>query len=386
MSNRLAIIIYPRVNDYSSRIIKESHFLINESIVDKVLILSMHYDDKLDFEFNESPKIKIKRIITKAHRLPKNAIGDIIKFKEFTIKCKKIISKLSPTIVSPHSVSVLPIGTWAKRKKHCVLIYDAHELETERYKLKGIRQKIAQFLEQKHIRKCDKVVVVNETIANWYKQKYNITNVFYVENIPLNPYEGKIMQASDKLRIDLNIPSDKIIFIYQGILSLGRGVSELVEIFKSGKVYKDRVIVFMGYGEFENEIKQVSSNNEQVYFKSAVKQDQILEYTSGADVGLFYILDKNLCLSYKMSLPNKFYEYSIAGLYISVNDYFSVMPNIIKKNKLGNVVKTDIKEMILFFNSITKDKIKESKEKSSEYRRKIDWSQNYSTLKEVYTI
>ncbi len=379
----ICIILYPRVNDHSSRILKQAYYLTEQNIVDEVLILSMYFDSKLEEVVKISDKINIRRLKSVTHGLPKNALGDAIKFYVFNNLCKKIIKDISPSLVIPHSLSVLPIGVWAKKSFNVKLVYDAHELETERFNLKGLRQTISRRMERKLIGHCDKVIVVNEAILKWYQAAYNLQNIYSIPNIPINNAPGRILPKSNILREEFGLKENTIIFLYQGILSSGRGINELLEIFSEGGIQEDRVIIFMGYGELAEEIKTLSRTNNQIYFKPAVSPGSILENTRGADVGLFFIL-KEMCLSYQLSLPNKFYEYAMAGLYLCVNDKFPIMEELIVKHNLGKVVGSSKGEIKKFIQTITFDEVNNVYEKSLEYRANLGWHQNLEALNEIF--
>jgi hypothetical protein len=384
-TNSAALIIYPRVSNHASRILKQADFLIKNQIVEKVLILSMYYDTKHVLNEEVSDNISISRLKVSTYNLPKNAIGDSIKFAEFIIRCISIVAKIKPILVIPHSLSVLPIGVWAKLFYKKPLIYDAHELETERYQLKGTRKRISKIMERILIKYCEKVIVVNEHIANWYRKEYQLDNVYSVPNIPNNPYLNGLIPRTSLLRDEFQIPADKIIFIYQGALSKGRGIIELLEIFSSGIISEDRVIVFMGFGEMENEVRQAASDHEQIFYKDAVPTSEVLAYTSSADVGVFFILEQDMCLSYQLSLPNKYFEYTLSGLYLCINDRFPVMQEHILEHKLGSIVASDKESIANFINAIMKDKIDENFTKSIPYRIRLDWSQNFGTLNNIFS-
>ena len=57
---------------------------------------------------------------------------------------------------------------------------------------------------------------------------------------------------------------------------------------------------------------------ENIHFHDPVGPDSLCEFTGSADLGICLIED--LCLSYKFCLPNKFFEYAMAGLPILVSD------------------------------------------------------------------
>ena len=57
---------------------------------------------------------------------------------------------------------------------------------------------------------------------------------------------------------------------------------------------------------------------ENIHIHDPVAPDSLCEFTGSADLGICLIED--LCLSYRFCLPNKFFEYAMAGVPILVSD------------------------------------------------------------------
>ena len=69
-----------------------------------------------------------------------------------------------------------------------------------------------------------------------------------------------------------------------------------------------------------------------IHFHESVTSNSLQVYTSSADVGLCLIED--YCLSYRYCLPNKFFEYAMAGLPILVSD-LPEMRKLVQKYNCG---------------------------------------------------
>ena len=65
-------------------------------------------------------------------------------------------------------------------------------------------------------------------------------------------------------------------------------------------------------------ILEAGEQNERIHYHESVSSKILNEYTCSANIGICLIED--LCLSYKFCLPNKFFEYAMAGLPILVSD------------------------------------------------------------------
>ena len=236
-------------------------------------------------------------------------------------------------MINIHAIALLPFGVLLKYFYNARLVYDTHELETETNGSNGIRKKLSKLIEKILIKKCDLVFVVSENIADWYMKEYNISRPVVVKNAP------KLFKQinTNYFRENLNIKKDSRIVLYQGRLSKGRGVDLLLECFKLRNDDKV-VIVFMGYGELENSIKIASNKKNNIFFHPAVAPEIVLKYTSSADIGISFI--ENTCLSYYFCLPNKLFEYAMAGLPVIVSN-MKEMKELVEKYDMGIVVQDD---------------------------------------------
>ena len=209
-------------------------------------------------------------------------------------------------MVTIHALALLPLAWLCKRIYGVATVYDAHELETEKNGLTGFRQKLARIVEKMFYRTVDRVVVVGEEISKWYENEYLGTmKPLVILNSP------RIVDLDQKnlFREEFKIPKNKKIFLYQGTFEKGKGIEILLDAFKERD--DQYVLVLMGYGSLLSVIKDELSSGF-IYYKEGVKPEDILKYTMSADIGL--TLGQNVCLSYYYSMPNKLFEYCMAGL------------------------------------------------------------------------
>jgi hypothetical protein len=101
-------------------------------------------------------------------------------------------------VVQCNSIEDLPLGVALKFfKRNIKLVYDAHELETEKNTVDGFRKKLLKFLERRLIKSVDKVSVVSLSIVDWYEREYKIPKVYLIRNIPYNhTLKGEIIKRS----------------------------------------------------------------------------------------------------------------------------------------------------------------------------------------------
>jgi len=295
-----------------SRVLKEVNSILNYNIVSKVYIASLHAD-KLEEEKIYKDNLILNRFKLSSKKLPKNIFIQIFKYFEFMFKIISFYKNKDIKIINIHTVSLLPLGVVLKYLYKAKLVYDTHELETEIVGFGGIRKKLAKFIEKIFIKKCNMVFVVGENIANWYEKEYNIPRPIVIKNAP-RFFE---LKKNNHFRNNLSIKKESKIALYQGGLSQGRGIDLLLQCFK--KREDDKVVmVFMGYGELENDIKSLAKIKNNIFFYPAVDPDIVLEYTSSADFGISMI--ENTCLNDYYCMPNKLFEYIMAGLPVIVSN------------------------------------------------------------------
>ena len=320
-----------------SRVLKETNSILNYCIADKVYIASLHADG-LEEERVYYEQLVLNRFKLSSRKLSKNLFVQILKYLEFLFRVTLFYKKKNIQMVNIHSLALLPLGISLKYIYKAKLVYDTHELETETNGSKGLRKILSKFVEKLLIKKSDLIFVVSENIADWYAKEYSIKRPLVVMNVPKFSEQRK----TNHFRQNLDIKDDSIIALYQGGLSKGRGLNLLLECFKQRKNQKI-VIVFMGYGELEEFVKEQSAKNTNIFFHEAVSHDVLLNYTSSADIGISLI--QKTCLSYYYCMPNKLFEYTMAGLPVIVSN-MKEMREMVEKYDMGIVVKEETVDSI----------------------------------------
>lgn len=325
--NNLHIVLNEFTN--GSRILKQTKSLVESDTVDKLYIAALHKDN-LDKDVIYGDRRELKRFSLKSRNLKKNLFMQIFKYIEFCFLIYRFYKDKNIKMINIHTVGMLPLGIFLKYAYDAILIYDTHELETEQSYKMSCRRKLSKWMERGLIYKVDMLLVVSESIADWYAQEYKIERPTVVLNVP----NKKKLNKFNHFRDNLNIKNDQLILLYQGALFKGRGIDLVIDAFKERKDNKI-VLVCMGYGELEDYIKYNSEKFENIYFFPAVSPDIVLEYTSSADIGISLI--QNTSLSYYYCMPNKLFEYAMAGLPVLVSN-MKDMSDLVGNNEMGAII------------------------------------------------
>ena len=204
--------------------------------------------------------------------------------------------------VSAQNLFLLPLAHALARRTGAVFAYNAHELETETVGSAGLRQRLQRAIERRYIRRADVVSVVNESIAQWYREAYPGVDPVVVTNAPTGA-EGVI-----DLRAQLGIPEGALLYLHSGYLAPGRNIPLILRAFAQVGAH----VVFVGSGALLPEVGRAAASHPNIHHLPPVEPEQVLAMTRGADVVLCLI--ESGCLSHRMSTPNKMMEAFAAGV------------------------------------------------------------------------
>jgi len=289
--------------------------------------------------------------------------------KYFECGIRMLIASLhtKPACVQANDLSALPIGWAIASRMRVPLIYDAHELETEINGLRqgSIQQRLMMWLEKKLISKTDATVTVSTNIADWYSKNYGIPKPSVVRNIPF--LRNHVPEAVP-LKNELGIPVDSLLFLYLGYLCPGRGIRQMIEIFS--QAHLDRHILFVGSGDLAPMIRRSSAEHVNIHILPAVPPDRVVNYAAGADIGMCLI--ETISLSDYYSLPNKLFEYILAGLPVCIND-FPDQRAIVESYDCGWVLGCSTENLVSFVNNLTKEMISQKKIGIIKAQKSLSW-------------
>ena len=153
--------------------------------------------------------------------------------------------------------------------------------------------------------------MVNDSIADRVQELHHLKErPVVVRNIP-NKWlidESEILKNRELFLSEHHLPSDTFICMYHGALMRGRGVENDIRALSKTE---GTVLYILGNdsGSYTEEYKRLAEENgvaDRVFFHAAVPITELWKYVGMADVGL--AVPPNICESYYLSLPNKFFE------------------------------------------------------------------------------
>ena len=276
--------------------------------------------------------------------------------------------------------TVLPAYLVAKlRRKQ--LVYDTHEYFTGVPELanRPLVRKTWRCIESFVFKRINKIITVNKSIAALYKKDYG-KELRVMRNIPS---KASVIQKAD--RKEYKFREDMFLIILQGNgINKDRGAEEAVEMMK---LLNNALLIIAGSGDVIPELKKYVSANEldsKVIFLPRMAYPSLMGISAFCDLGLSFDKDSNI--NYRLSLPNKLFDYIRAGIPVLATDLPEVA-NIIRTYKTG-IVTNDLSPSNL---SAIVEKLRSDEAALNEFREnckraseELNWEQEAEILNDWY--
>lgn len=314
---------------YETRVLKEIETVSKFNLFRKIYVLALYKEGlpKIERVGTHAVLIRIE-LKTKNNPILREIVPLI--YLELLFRILSLVRNKRQSVVSIHVIDLLPIGAFLKCFMGIPVIYDAHELEPYTTNSRK-RIFILKNIESLFVRFVRCIIVVNDSIQGIYKERFPQKRVYSVYNAP------KLQYPLDTgiIKKTLGLSAETKIFLYQGGLVLGRGIESMLDAFS---VISDKtcILVIIGYGELEEQIKTYSCKYQNIFFMNAVPPGRLLEYTASCDFGISLI--ENSCLSYYYCLPNKVLEYLMCRKPVLVSD-LKEMASLVESNGIGIVAR-----------------------------------------------
>ncbi|HQW41224.1 MAG: glycosyltransferase [Flavobacteriales bacterium] len=236
------------------------------------------------------------------------------------------------SLVVANDLDTLLAAFLGTKLKGGLLVYDSHEYFTEVPELaaRPSVRRVWLAIERWIFPKLKKVITVNDSIADAYKERYGVRPTV-VRNIPMPRELGPL-----STRLELGLPMDRTILIMQGSgINVQRGAEEAVLAVKE---LPECLLLMIGGGDAWPVLEQLVKEHDladRVRMLPRMPYEAMMQYTRNADLGLS--LDKDTNLNYRFSLPNKLFDYFRAGIPALVTDLPEVA-GIVRKFDAGIIL------------------------------------------------
>ncbi len=244
--------------------------------------------------------------------------------------------RVQADIYHAHVERALPACYIAARLRGKLFIIDMPELNLSdpRYARWSRLSVLARHLIRHMVSYSAGYITASPLYPQEFARLYGAKDVTFIRNVP--PY--KAVTKSNRLHRRLGLDPRVRVALYQGYLQPDRGLHLLVQA--APFLEEDIVIVMLGQGFQETPAllqSLIASEGvaDRVKILPPVPYDELLDWTASADIGLS-VLPPDHSSSIRKCLPNKFFEYLMAGLPV-LSSELDAIAEAIKTYDVGKV-------------------------------------------------
>lgn len=215
-----------------------------------------------------------------------------------------------PALVVSVDLDTLAGCLLASKARGARLLFDSHELFPEVPEIAGkplvrrVWQRV-QDLCVPRMRETDVCVTVCRSIADIFRSAYG-REFLVVRNVPL------AARAEAVRGVAAAPPRRPFTILYQGAVNVGRGVEEVIKALP--RLPGCRFVV-VGGGDVLADARRLAEAEgvaDRVEFVGRKPFGQLAQYMAAADLGT--VLMRDVCLNYRLALPNRLFDFIQAGL------------------------------------------------------------------------
>jgi glycosyltransferase involved in cell wall biosynthesis len=231
---------------------------------------------------------------------PLLALHRLLTTLDFYRQCIAVVTRLRPALVHCNDFNTMWIGV-AARLSGAAVVYDSHELWADRNGRREPRWWVVLW-EALFVRIANAVVTTSPAYAEELARRYRIRRPALVRNVPATA------GASTRSRS----PDGRIVYV--GGVMPGRGLEVAVKALVDTPNVELEVIG-PGRPEYRARIAALAEElgvDSRLALRDPVPPSEVIDVLGGAAAGLALI--EPICLSYRLALPNKLFEYLVAGV------------------------------------------------------------------------
>lgn len=247
---------------------------------------------------------------------------------------KRKVTEFNPHII--HTSGLRADGAISKMKlkyPHCLTVHN-YVFDDYIRKYGIFVGRIAAYYGLSAIRNCNYAICCSQTLEKMYSNLLN-KKMYSIQNgVDIDKFTSiNTLKEKNRLRSELNIPEDKIIFLVVGKLINRKDPMVVIRAFKQAEVSQNATLILLGDGELYEECKKLENDS----IKVLGNVSDVCKYLRAGDV---YI-----SASHSEGLPYSVLEAGSCGMDMILSsipqhrEIFEDKPDLIQYFEVGNMEK-----------------------------------------------
>lgn len=279
-------------------------------------------------------------------------------------------------LIHANDLDTLPVAIKAAEGSKTRVLYDAHEFSLdaggESWRVR-LRSPFRRYLLQTYGPKISAMITVANGIGNLYRSHFQ--------------FDSKVIMNAPYYREHEFRPVDPacIHLVHHGGVIAGRNIEDFISMMpRLDDRFHLHLMLIPVYKSYHASLQQLAKKTapDRIHFLTPVAPLQVTEVVNRFDVGIPLMRVNKI--SYFNALPNKFFDYIIAGLAIAVSP-LPEMQKIVREHQIGMVAPDQtIDSMVQTLNSLTPEQINEFKKNSLALAKTLNGDVEMQKLMDIY--
>lgn len=287
--------------------------------------------------------------------------------------------RLAPSAIHAHDWDALAIAASVGRRLGATVIYDSHEyasaMHSERRLWTLVMAKSIGLIEKVSAPRCSAVIAVSQGIAD-----------LLYSNLPLGERPTVVRNLPEYYRATPMPERRNRVLHYHGVMARGRGIERLVEALAHlPENFHLRLVGPERQRDFVSGLRSQAQSlglSHRLTVLPPVPPEELVQSAADADFG-FCVLENDSAHNY-FALPNKVFEYIMAGLYTFVSNG-AEMAAVIRENDVGSVL-SDISPRAIAVAVLSVDdaRLRAVRQRNLALAETLNWSEESKRLIGLY--
>lgn len=290
---------------------------------------------------------------------------------------RAILREFRPEAVHANDWNTLPLALAAKRRYGARVVYDSHEMAIAEYE-HSLKWRLAALshvkaIEGRGIRAADAVIAVSPGIVQALAEAY-----------PGLPEPALVRNVPDARPAPFRPTGETIEVLFHGLLRDNRGLEAIID---SMPLWRPEFRLTLrgswapGYGDRLQAQADARGVGERIRFEPAVSPHQVVAAAAQADLGLCLLPDSSR--HNRFALPNKLFEYLMAGLAV-VTSPVPDMAEIVRRYECGLLAPVAPEAIAKAVNALDRTTIDRMKRGAQAAAAELNWAKERETLIGLY--